>query len=89
MWKKIKKWFGLLDLNKDGKVTIEDFELAKTFAEKTVKEANEKINTVNEQITDAVTLVKKHKETVKKVVDQAEDVVATVKSKTQKGRKKK
>jgi Ca2+-binding EF-hand superfamily protein len=89
MWKKIKKWFGLLDLNKDGKVTVEDFELAKTLTEKTVKEANEKINTVNEQITDAVTLVKKHKETVKKVVDQAEDVVATVKSKTQKGRKKK
>jgi Ca2+-binding EF-hand superfamily protein len=29
MWEKIKKWFGFLDLNKDGKVSAEDLELAR------------------------------------------------------------
>jgi Ca2+-binding EF-hand superfamily protein len=100
MWEKIKKWFGLLDLNKDGKVTAEDLEVARTLTEKTVKEANEKINTVNDQITDAVTQVKQRtarvKEEVadvivaaKEVIDQAEDVVVAVKGKARKGRKKK
>jgi len=59
MWDKIKKLLGLLDFNKDGKVTAEDIELAKALAEKTAKEANEAINAVNDQITDAVTQIKK------------------------------
>lgn len=59
MWEKIKKWLGFADLNHDGKITAEDLELAKALAEKKVKEANEVINTVNDQITDAVTQVKK------------------------------
>jgi Ca2+-binding EF-hand superfamily protein len=48
MWEKIKKWFGFLDLNKDGKVTAEDLELARALADKKAKEANETINAVVE-----------------------------------------
>jgi Ca2+-binding EF-hand superfamily protein len=48
MWEKIKKWFGFLDLNKDGKVSAEDLELARALADKKAKEANETINAVVE-----------------------------------------
>ena len=49
MWEKIKNWFmKTVDLNKDGKVTAEDLELAKAIADKTAKEANETINVVVE-----------------------------------------
>lgn len=100
MWDKIKKLLGLLDFNKDGKVTAEDIELAKALAEKRAKEANEIINTVNDQITDAVTQTKKRVKRVKEeikdvveaaneVIDQAEDVVAAAKGKNRAGRKKK
>lgn len=100
MWEKIKKWFGFLDLNKDGKITAEDLELAKALAEKKYREANEAINSVNDQITDVVTQVKTRtkrvKEEVADVVDaakevanQVEDVVAAAKGKARRGRKKK
>lgn len=55
MWEKIKKWFGFLDLNKDGKVSAEDLELARALADKKAKEANEAIN----EATEAVEAVKK------------------------------
>jgi len=55
MWEKIKKWFGLLDLNKDGKVTAEDLELARALADKKAKEANEAIN----EVAEAAAAVKK------------------------------
>ena len=48
MWEKIKKLFGLLDLNKDGKVTAEDLEVARALADKNAKAANEAINAVAE-----------------------------------------
>jgi Ca2+-binding EF-hand superfamily protein len=48
MWEKIKKWFGFLDLNKDGSVTAEDLELARALADKKAKEANETLNAVVE-----------------------------------------
>lgn len=97
MWEKIKKWLGLLDLNKDGSVTAEDLELARALAD---KKANEAINIAHSQITDAVTQTKKRVkrvkeevadvvEAAKEVVDQAEDVVAAAKGKERKGRKKK
>jgi len=59
MWEKIKKFFGFADLNKDGKITAEDLEVVRAIADKKAKEANEAINAVNDQITDAVTQVKK------------------------------
>lgn len=64
MWEKFKNWVArTLDLDRDGKVTAEDIELAKALAKKELKKANEEINkaaaVVNDQITDAVTQVKK------------------------------
>lgn len=57
MWKKIKDWFiTVLDLDRDGKVTAEDLELAEAVAKQELKKANQAIN---DQITDAVTQVKK------------------------------
>ena len=56
MWEKIKNWFmKTADLNKDGRVTAEDLELAKAIADKTAKEANETINVV----VDAAAKIKK------------------------------
>ena len=86
MWAKIKKWLGILDFNKDGKVTAEDLELAKALAEKTAKEASEKINKrvkrVKEEAAEVV-------EAIEEVVDQAEDVIKAAKGKARAGRKKK
>lgn len=48
MWEKIKKWFKFADLNKDGKVTAEDLELARAIADKKAKDANETLNAVVE-----------------------------------------
>ena len=62
MWEKIKKWFGLLDLNKDGKVTAEDLEVAKALADKNAKAANEAIN----EVAQAAVAVKKVVKGVKK-----------------------
>lgn len=100
MWEKIKAFFGFADLNKDGKLTAEDLEVIRAVADKKTKEANEAINAVNSQITDAVTQVKTRAkrvkeeiadvvEAAKEVADQAEDIVAAAKGKTRKGRKKK
>lgn len=55
MWQKIKKWFGFLDLNEDGKVTTADLEVAKTIANKNAKAANEAIN----EVAEAAVAVKK------------------------------
>ena len=60
MWEKIKKWFGFLDLNKDGKVTAEDLEVARAIADKKAKEANETINAVVEA-ADKIKKVRKKK----------------------------
>jgi hypothetical protein len=93
MWEKIKNWFGFADLNKDGKVTSKDLEVAKAVVEKNIKEANEKINEV---VTEVKTRVNRVKEEVtdvvaaaKEVANQAGDVVAAAKGKERKGRKKK
>lgn len=93
MWEKIKKWFGFADLDRDGKVTAEDIELARALAEKKVREANEAINDAVVETKKRVKRVKEEiadvKAAAKEVVDQAEDVVAAAKGKARKGRKKK
>ena len=93
MWQKIKNWFTKLDLNKDGKVTAEDLELAKALAEKDIKEANEIINDTVKKTKTRVKRVKEEisdvTEAVKEVVNQVEDVAAAAKGKTRAGRKKK
>lgn len=93
MWEKIKGWFGFADLNKDGKVTAKDLELAKTVVENNFKEANEKINEV---VTEVKTRVNRVKEEVadvaaaaKETVNQVGDVVAAARGKERRGRKKK
>lgn len=49
MWEKIKSWFTkTADLNKDGRVTAEDLELARALADKKAKDANETLNAVVE-----------------------------------------
>lgn len=70
MWEKIKKWLGLADLNKDGKVTVEDLEFARALAETKFKQANEKINEVADK--------------VEVVADKAKKTAAKVKAKTKK-----
>ncbi len=93
MWEKIKGWFGFADLDRDGKVTAEDLELAKALVEKKYREANEAIN---DQITEVKSRAKRVKEEVtdvvaaaKEVANQAGDVVAAAKGKQRRGRKKK
>lgn len=86
MWNTIKKWLGFADLNKDGKLTAEDFEFAKAVAEAQFKAANDEINSrvarVKEEVADVV-------EAAKETVTQVDDVVDAVKGKVRKGRKKK
>lgn len=93
MWEKIKKWFGFADLNKDDKVSAEDFEVAKAVVENTFKEANEKINEVVAEIQHRTERVKEEVTDVvaaaKEVANQAGDVMAAAKGKERKGRKKK
>lgn len=93
MWEKIKGWFGFADLNKDGKVTAKDLELAKAVVENNFKEANEKINEV---VTEVKTRVNRVKEEVadvaaaaKETVNQVGDVVTAARGKERRGRKKK
>lgn len=59
MWDKIKKWLGFADLNKDGKLTAEDFEFAKAVAEQKIKDANEAINQAAEKVEAVADTVKK------------------------------
>jgi hypothetical protein len=59
MWDKIKKWLGFADLNKDGKLTAEDFEFAKAVAEVKYKQANEAINQAADKVEAVADTVKK------------------------------
>lgn len=93
MWAKIKAWFGFADLNKDGKVTAEDLEMARAVAEKKIKDANEAINEATEEVKARVEAVKVEARDVvkaaKEVGNQAGDVVKAAKGKARTGRKKK
>jgi len=59
MWEKIKKWLGFADLNKDGKLTIEDMEFAKAVAETEYKKTTE-------IVTEVVVAADKIKKVVKR-----------------------
>lgn len=89
MWEKIKKWFGILDLNKDNKVTAEDLEVAKAVAEKNIKEANEVINKAKKRVKRVKEELVDVNNAMKEVISQAEDVVEAAKGKARTGRKKK
>lgn len=89
MWEKIKKWFGILDLNKDNKVTAEDLEVAKAVAEKNIKEANEVINKAKKRVKRVKEELVDVNNAMKEVISQAEDVVDATKGKARTGRKKK
>ena len=94
MWEKIKNWFvRTVDLNKDGKVTAEDLELAKAIADAKYREANAKINEVVTEVKTRVNRVKEEATDViaaaKETVNQVGDVVAAAKGKERRGRKKK
>lgn len=70
MWNTIKKWLGFADLNKDGKISAEDLELAKALAETKVRQANEEINKAAAKaeavVAQADVVVKKVKRATKK-----------------------
>lgn len=89
MWEKIKKWFGILDLNKDNKVTAEDLEVAKAVAEKNIKEANDVINKAKKRVKRVKEELVDVNNAMKEVISQAEDVVEAAKGKSRTGRKKK
>lgn len=59
MWDKIKKWFGFADLNKDGKVSEADLNLAKELAGARYSHAMEKINKAADKVETAATKIKK------------------------------
>ena len=59
MWNKIKKWFGLLDFNKDGKVSEADLNLAKELAGAKYSEAMEQINIAADKVDAVADTVKK------------------------------
>lgn len=46
MWEKIKNWLGFADLNKDGKLNLEDLEIAKAVAETEYKKTTEVVTEV-------------------------------------------
>jgi hypothetical protein len=97
MWEKIKKWFSFADLNKDGKISEADLNLAKDLAGARYSEAMEKINIAADKAdAEARKRISRVKQeagdvvaAVKEVVNQAGDVVAAVKGKERRGRKKK
>ncbi len=62
MWDKIKKWLGL-----GSSVKADEADITAIAAEDKFKQANEMINMINDQITDAVTTpAKKTKSSSKK-----------------------
>ena len=93
MWEKIKSWFGLLDLNKNGKVTAEDLELAKAIVDKKAKDANETINEAVEEFKARVESVKEEvadiKIAVEETINQVGDIAKAASGKKRSGRKKK
>jgi Ca2+-binding EF-hand superfamily protein len=58
MWEKIKKFFGFLDANRDGRVTAEDVVFAQAVAEAKVKQVKAEVTEVVEEVKDRAEAVK-------------------------------
>lgn len=86
IWTKIKNFFGYFDLNKDGRVSYEDAEVAAAIAEQKIGqvkvEAKARVARVKEEIVDV-------KEAVDEVINQVGDVADAAKGKKRAGRKPK
>jgi len=93
MWEKIKKFFGFLDTNRDGRFTVEDAIFAQAVAEAKAKKLNDvvikNVEKVKERVEDVKEEVAEVKVAVVEVVKEADDVVKAVAGKTRPGRKKK
>lgn len=84
LWEKIKSFFGVLDLNRDGRITAEDAEVAIAATEKKVEavkaETKRRVKRVKEEVADI-------KLAAKEVANQAGDVVKAAKGEKRTGRK--
>ena len=93
MWEKIKKFFGFLDANSDGKVTAEDLVFAQAVAEAKAKKLNDVVVKTTEKVKDRVEAVKEEFADVKvaavEAVNQVGDIAKAVTGKSRPGRKKK
>lgn len=93
MWEKIKKFFGFLDTNRDGRVNAEDVIFAQAVAEAKAKKLNDvvikNVEKVKERVEDVKEEVAEVKAAAVEVVKQADDVVKTATGKGRPGRKKK
>lgn len=89
MWEKIKKFFGFLDTDKDGKIEIQDVDTS-------IKNANEQINAsideVRAEVKKRIRRIKEEsvdvKVAAKEVGNQLGDIVDAAKGKGRPGRKK-
>jgi gas vesicle protein len=104
MWEKIKKFFGFLDTNRDGKVNAEDVIFAQAVAEakakklndvvvKKVEKVKEEVVAVKEEIVERVEAVKEEVVDIKvaatEVVNQVGDIAKAATGKKRPDRKKK
>ena len=93
MWEKIKKFFGFLDANRDGRVTAEDVVFAQAVAEAKVKQVKAEVTEVVEEVKDRAEAVKEEVADVKvaavEVVNQVGDIAKAAAGKNRPGRKKK
>lgn len=84
IWSKIKSWFNVLDLNKDGVVTYEDAVVAKAAVEQKVEavatETKRRAKRVKEELKDI-------KVAAKEVANQVGDVAKAAKGEKRVGRK--
>lgn len=84
LWEKIKSFFGVLDLNRDGRITAEDAEVAIAAAEQKVEavktETKRRVKRVKEELKDVGVAAKE-------VASQTGDVIKAVKGEKRTGRK--
>jgi hypothetical protein len=93
MWEKIKKFFGFLDANRDGRFTAEDAVFAQAVAEAKAKKLSDVVIKTTEKVKEHVETVKEEVADVKvaavEVVNQVGDIAKVATGKSRPGRKKK